>query len=152
MISFWLGLRGISEDIDRGAIGWHDGGNKRGEGIELGLFTWLRREFVGQDSFGNRYYREKRGNSSLERRWVVYKGLAEASKIPCDWHGWIHHTFSWPPCAQNTKRRPWEKKHLPNLTGTPYAYKPSQKRLKTSTTQGYKAWRPSKGTHENKSS
>ena len=61
------------------------------------LFTWLNGERVGTDSFGNHYYREKKrralvkggGFNSRERRWVIYSGRAEATKVPAEWHGWI---------------------------------------------------------------
>ena len=26
-----------------------------------------------------------------------YNGLVEASKVPADWHGWLHHTETSPP-------------------------------------------------------
>ena len=42
-------------------------------------------ERVGEDEFGNRYYRTKGGKIDpalgFERRWVIYNGYAEASKI-----------------------------------------------------------------------
>ena len=50
------------------------------------LWTTLYGEFVGDDEFGNRYYRTKNGKIDptlgFERRWVIYAGIAEASKIP----------------------------------------------------------------------
>ena len=66
------------------------------------LFTWWKGERVGTDEFGNRYYREKPGRQlrpgggrdSRERRWVLYKGEAEASKVPPEWHAWLHHTVN----------------------------------------------------------
>ena len=46
------------------------------------LFTLLKGEQVGKDTQGNAYYRSKRTASSLrEKRWVVYEGKAEASRI-----------------------------------------------------------------------
>ena len=64
------------------------------------LFTWWRGELAGTDAYGNRYYREKNrgaivkggGIDSRERRWVMFQGAAEASKVPPEWHGWLHHT------------------------------------------------------------
>ena len=56
------------------------------------LFTLMRGEFVGTDSAGNKYYRDRRRPAGRrERRWVVYKGAAEASTVTADWHGWLHH-------------------------------------------------------------
>ena len=34
------------------------------------------------------------------RRWVVYHGVAEGSRVTPDWHGWLHHTFDEPPTTQ----------------------------------------------------
>src|SRR3979490_2098821 len=53
------------------------------------LFSGLA---VGEDAFGNRYYQTKGG----VRRWVIYSGTVEASRVPPDWHGWLHHTFENP--------------------------------------------------------
>ncbi len=103
-------------------------------GITLGtkLFTWLRGELVGTDQFGNRYYRDRRrpplkrggGRESRERRWVLYNGEPEASRVPPEWHGWLHHTFAEPPQNGGKPKYPWQKEHQPNLTGTPAAYRP----------------------------
>ena len=60
------------------------------------IMTWLTGEFVGEDKFGNRYYQTKGG----KRRWVIYNGTVEASRVPPDWHGWLHHTFREPPTVQ----------------------------------------------------
>lgn len=84
------------------------------------LTTWFSGVLVGKDTFGNRYYRNKAGT----RRWVIYNGTVEASRIPPDWHGWLHHTFKLPPTEAPLKIKPWEKVHQPNLTGTEGAYHP----------------------------
>jgi NADH:ubiquinone oxidoreductase subunit len=92
--------------------------------------TWQIRKsgrLVGRDEFGNRYYetRAKRWNyDGRNRRFVIYKGYAEASKVSPDWHGWLHHTFAEPPTRAPLPRRPWERDHLPNLTGTRWAWRP----------------------------
>ena len=47
------------------------------------LFTRFHGVKVGQDSFGNVYYREKKpSNGVRERRWVIYGGEAEGSAVP----------------------------------------------------------------------
>jgi NADH:ubiquinone oxidoreductase subunit len=114
------------------------------------LWTWLYGEFVGEDEFGNRYYRTKGGQIDptlgLERRWVIYNGLAEASKVPPSWHGWLHHVVDAPPTQEQARSYPWEKPHRPNLTGTPAAYRPSGSTLaqgrRPKATGDYKAWVP----------
>jgi len=93
------------------------------------LGTWITTrlygELVGEDAAGNRYYRSRRQPLwGRERRWVIYDGYAEASKIPPEWHAWLHHTSEVPLIDAAKKARPWQKPHLPNLSGTPYAYRP----------------------------
>jgi NADH:ubiquinone oxidoreductase subunit len=119
------------------------------------LYTWLHGEFVGSDQFGNRYYREKgnrrpkrgAGMESRERRWVIYRGESEASKVPPEWHGWLHHTVK-DPAPSNVRRYAWQKEHLPNLTGTPFAYRPRGSLLRlgpenrSRATGDYEPWTP----------
>ena len=87
------------------------------------LWTWLYGEAVGEDEFGNRYYRTAAARSirtsAFERRWVIYNGYAEASTVPPSWHGWLHHTVDMPPTQESYKPRPWQKPHRANMTGTP---------------------------------
>jgi NADH:ubiquinone oxidoreductase subunit len=117
------------------------------------LYTWLKGELVGTDQFGNRYYREKGktsfkrggGRFSREKRWVIYQGVAEGSKVPPLWHAWLHHTTDNVPDARR-RRYPWEKEHEPNLTGTPLAYRPPGSVLRGGrrerATGDYEAWQP----------
>ena len=51
------------------------------------IYTILFGKFVGKDSFGNIYYNSKSG-----KRWVIYNGEVEASKIPNEWYSWMHYT------------------------------------------------------------
>lgn len=93
----------------------------------ISLYTWLcRTEYVGQDVIGNKYYRGKpRPGYKRERRWVIYKGEPEASMVPPEWHGWLHYqTDKVPDEKGGSHRRPWQKPHLPNVTGTNLAYRP----------------------------
>ena len=87
------------------------------------LWTWRFGELVGTDEQGNRYYRTKGRKIDptlgFERRWVIYNGLAEASRIPPEWHGWMHHTVDVAPTEESYTPREWQKPHVPNMTGTP---------------------------------
>jgi NADH:ubiquinone oxidoreductase subunit len=83
--------------------------------------TWWSGQFVGQDEFGNRYYQNRAGT----RRWLTYNGLVEASRVPPDWHGWLHFTFRDPPTVAPFRVKPWEIPYVPNMTGTEFAYRPS---------------------------
>jgi NADH:ubiquinone oxidoreductase subunit len=105
------------------------------------LDTWFRGQAVGTDSFGNRYYQSKDGR----RRWVLYNGTVEASRVPSDWHGWLHHTFKQPP-SDADKTRPWYKPSEPNLTGTEGAYFPpgalERGGMRAPATGDYEPWSP----------
>jgi NADH:ubiquinone oxidoreductase subunit len=112
-------------------------------------FTLSRRgQKVGQDMLGNRYYRAAAQKGyHHERRWVMYKGAPEASMVPPEWHGWLHHqTDAIPSNEAESFRRPWQKPHQPNLTGTSGAYRPPGHILeggkRDKATGDYKAWRP----------
>lgn len=107
------------------------------------LFTSRKGVKVGEDDQGNIYYQEKNG----KRRWVIYKnGPVEASRVPADWHGWLHYTIDDIPSEKPLPTKDWEKDHLPNLTGTADAYFPGGAEqaggTRAATTSDYEAWRP----------
>jgi len=56
--------------------------------------------------------------------WVVYKNKVESSKIPPEWHLWIHFLVKNAPSSKAINKFSWQKKHEENLTGTLKAYKP----------------------------
>lgn len=101
---------------------------------------------VGQDEFGNRYYLDRRTKGQKrERRWVIYKGISDASKVPPLWHGWLHRSLKDPPTTDNSRLYPWQKQHQPNLTGTSLAYLPPghpAKGQKRRHMEDYEAWSP----------
>ena len=111
------------------------------------LFTRRKGRLVGEDEQGNRYYEERktpRGRS--KRRWVIYAGTVEASRVPPDWHGWLHHTFAEPPTAAPLPRKAWERPHRANLSGTVFAWRPrgalSRSGKRAHATGDYDAWTP----------
>jgi len=101
---------------------------------------------VGADEQGNRYLEEtgRSGPNGMRRRFVIYHGIAEASRVTPDWHGWLHHTFDEPPTTAPLKRRAFEQNHVPNMTGTPLAYHPpgSLSRAAGGVPADYEAWSP----------
>lgn len=121
-----------------------------GQTMGTRFHTWRNGEFVGQDEFGNLYYRSK-GRAidpalGTERRWVIYNGVAEPSRTPPEWRGWLCHTYAKAPSEEAFPRRPWEKDHQENLTGTPRAYRPQGSTLgegqRPAATGDYVAWTP----------
>ncbi len=112
------------------------------------FFTFRKGKLVGEDEFGNRYYIQRKGVGPLgiPRRWVTFNGLAEASTVPADWHGWLHYTVDQLPNKEPYQPRHWQKRHSPNYTGTRKAYRPQGSLLAGTTSadapQTYEPWRP----------
>ena len=112
------------------------------------LHLYLKARLVGADNFGNRYYEERKARPGKPpRRYVRYNGLVEASKVPADWHGWLHHTEESPPPAEGYARHAWQQEHMPNTTGTKHAHRPAGHLLKggkrAAATGDYEPWTPS---------
>ena len=105
---------------------------------------------VGEDAFGNTYWEAKDDSDSYDkgrkRRWVIYQGYADASKVPAEWHGWLHYTFDELPTDDPLPRKVWERDHEPNLTGTLNAWRPkgslSRSGQRPHATGDYEAWKP----------
>jgi NADH:ubiquinone oxidoreductase subunit len=101
---------------------------------------------VGEDEQGNRYFQERRASrDGRPRRYVLYNGVAEASRVPPDWHGWLHYTIDEPPTVAPLRRQAWERPHRPNMTGTIYAYRPQGSLAREGEPHGepdYEAWTP----------
>ena len=82
------------------------------------IYTLFTGKFVGNDQFGNKYYSNSKG-----KRWVIYKNNIESSKIPPEWHLWIHYQTHNKP-SDKINSYSWQKKYEENLTGTKRAHKP----------------------------
>ncbi len=104
------------------------------------IWTWRKGEKVGEDAAGNVFYR----TADDQRRWVIYNGEAEASRVSPEWHGWLHRTWEAPPTEVPLARKDWEKPHQENLTGSALAYAPpgSIRRGTPEPRSDYEAWRP----------
>lgn len=111
------------------------------------LFTCLHGVKVGEDQFGNRYFRSRRTpQGARERRWVLYKDMPDPTSVPPEWHGWLHHGFAEPLPKESAYHKPWQRPHQPNLTGTEAAYLPpghaTRGGHRAKTTSDYQAWNP----------
>ena len=83
------------------------------------LFTWRFGNEVGRDDMGNVYYRSKKG-----RRWVVYPGDNDGSRVPPGWQLWLKGTIDELPAEALPPVREWQKEPEPNATGTMAAFRP----------------------------
>ena len=113
-----------------------------GQTMGTRFHTWRKGELVGEDEAGNRYFRERNG----KRRWVIYNGVADASKIAPGWHGWMHYRTDVPPTDESYVPKDWQKPHQENLTGTSGAYFPKGSLVtgdhRPDVTGDYEAWIP----------
>jgi NADH:ubiquinone oxidoreductase subunit len=119
------------------------------DGATIGTLFWSWRNGtqVGTDAQGNRYFRSKaKKNGARERRWVIYEGANDASRVPAEWHGWLHGAFDDVPESNLPPAHIWEVDYTPNATGTAQAYRPAGalemggRRARAS--GDYEAWSP----------
>ncbi len=101
------------------------------------FYTTFFGKLVGKDEFGNKYYKNNKG-----KRWVIYNGEVNASKITSDWFSWIHHTTNTIPSEKNQKKYSWQKPHIENKTGTGESYKPNKISKKGKDFKKYETWKP----------
>ncbi|MDR0484497.1 MAG: NADH-ubiquinone oxidoreductase subunit NDUFA12 family protein [Alphaproteobacteria bacterium] len=92
---------------------------------------------VGSDDFGNIYYYSKYKLFGRERRWVMYKGSKEPSKVPDYWEVWLRHISDKP--LDISSKNDWQKQHLPNLSGTSFANM-YHKNKQIKNANSYQAW------------
>ena len=116
------------------------------------LFTWwtgqtfgtwlqtLRAQEVGRDADGNRYY-QRDGH-----RWVLYATDNDSSRVPPEWHLWLHHTRADAPSQQPLPVKAWEKPWRPNPTGSAQAEMPigalTAGKVRAASAADYRAWSP----------
>ena len=99
-------------------------------GINLNPFTWwtgaswgtilygLRgKRQVGEDSLGNTYWEGGRDTAGNPRRWVIYNGANDSSRVPPGWNAWLRGTIDAVPEKALPPRRPFEQPPSANLTG-----------------------------------
>ena len=112
------------------------------------IFTWWNHQtlgtrftifffgkFVGKDSHGNKYYQTKKG-----KRFVIYNGEVDASKIPNEWYSWMHFMPNKIENSHELEKYNWQKPHQSNLTGTEKAYYPN-KNKNNAIKKKYKSWK-----------
>jgi NADH:ubiquinone oxidoreductase subunit len=116
-----------------------------GAGWSTSLFTRRMGNRVGVDELGNVYFESKKPVSGQVRRWVIYQGPNDASRVPPAWFGWLHHQTDIVPDDLPTPK-PWVREPLPNLTGTGEAYRPQgaleRGGVRAAATGDYEAWSP----------
>jgi NADH:ubiquinone oxidoreductase subunit len=116
---------------------WWDGAT-----VGTALFTRRHGRQVGTDALGNVYYEAKKGG----RRWVIYNGANDASRIPPDWYSWMHRQIEGLPDEALPPPPKFLKEPKPNRTGTAEAYRPpgalERGGQRAAASGDYQAWTP----------
>jgi NADH:ubiquinone oxidoreductase subunit len=122
--------------IFRKIFTWWDGAT-----IGTSLQIWRQGHKIGSDSLGNHYFGSKSG-----RRWVVYDGANDPSRLPPEWYAWLHHQIDDVPDQALPPPPKFLKEPTGNLTGTPRAYRPSgameRGGVRQAASGDYEAWTP----------
>ena len=104
-------------------------------GILGKIFTWWDGATIGTSLFtarkGSKVGEDHQGN---------------ASNVPSEWHGWLHHSYDEVPESHLPPPRIWEVDYTPNATGTVAAYRPQgaleRGGQRAAATGDYEAWSP----------
>ena len=114
-------------------------------GATIGTSLWssLHGEEVGRDEAGNIYYRHKKDPA---RRWVIYEGANDGSRVPPAWQAWLRGTIADLPEKALPPIRKFQRKPEPNLTGTMAAFRPDgalgSGKVRPAATGDYQPWTP----------
>lgn len=131
-------------------------------GVIKNIFTWwdgatfgtwlgtrMRGARVGEDALGNAYYQGGAQTDGKPRRWVMYAGANDPSRVPPEWYGWLLGQIDEVPDRALPPAKPWIAPPTPNLTGTALAYRPAGALEKgghrSPSTGDYEAWSPDQG-------
>lgn len=114
--------------------------------IPLRLKTRLVGVAAGEDSCGQKYFRSRfKDWAGREERWVLFKGEAEASRIPPEGRAFLQHRCASLLPSGGKGGYGGAKPHLPNLTGSDAALLPPGHALRLEATRKKRpswAWNP----------
>ena len=114
-----------------------------GATVGTSLVTRMRGDEVGRDEAGNVYYQHKKNPA---RRWVIYEGSNDGSRVPPGWSAWLRGTIAEVPGQGLPERRSFETKPEANLTGTMAAFRPDgalgSGKVRPAATGDYLPWTP----------
>ena len=97
---------------------------------------------VGKDQFGNIFYESIKLSRHFNRnmRWVVYKGIPEATKIQVEWYCWLHHQSKQSPTENRLKTHICTKLRKINFTES--NNQPSLSMCISKSYKIYTSWKP----------
>ena len=126
-------------------MGWLANAFTWWNGASWGTTIFSRRhgKEVGRDDEGNVYFQ---GRKDPARRWVIYNGSNDGSRVPPNWQLWLRGSIEELPGEALPPARPFQRKPTPNLTGTMDAFRPGgalgTNRVRPASTGDYEPWTP----------
>ena len=126
-------------------MGWFANAFTWWNGASWGTSIVTRRhgKEVGRDEAGNLYFQHK---GDPGRRWVMYAGDNDGSRVPPNWQAWLRGTIDDLPEKSLPPKRNWELEPIANRTGSDEAWRPSgslrAQGVRAATTGDYSAWTP----------
>ena len=107
------------------------------------IFSRRHGREVGRDDEGNVYFQ---GRKDPARRWVIYNGSNDGSRVPPAWQLWLRRSIEELPSEALPPARRFQRKPTPNLTGTMEAFRPDgalgTNRVRPASTGDYEPWTP----------
>ena len=126
-------------------MGWLANAFTWWNGASWGTAIFSRRHGreVGRDDSGNVYFQHRK---DPRRRWVIYDGANEASRVPPGWQLWLRGTIDALPSESLPPVRKFQVEPTPNLTGTMAAFRPGgaleSGTVRPASTGDYEPWIP----------
>ena len=95
-------------------------------------------EKVGEDEYGNQFFELKQKDYlGRKKRYCLYHGSVEASKISPEWHPFMHYQIDAKDVCQTFKQYKWQKSYVPDVTLSEVKYLPKNHQLYNSKTSLY---------------
>jgi NADH:ubiquinone oxidoreductase subunit len=108
------------------------------------VFTWWNGATVGTALWTRMHGDEDKTNPA--RRWVIYDGANDGSRVPPDWQLWLRGTIADLPAKGLPPVRRFQQKPTPNMTGTMAAFRPDgalgSGKVRPAATGDYEPWIP----------
>ena len=126
-------------------MGWLANAFTWWNGASWGTAIFSRRHGleVGRDDEGNVYFQ---GRKDPARRWVIYNGSNDGSRVPPNWQLWLRGSIEDLPGKALPPARNFQQKPTANLTGTMEAFRPGgslgTNRVRPASTGDYEPWTP----------
>ena len=80
---------------------------------------------VGEDEYGNQFFELNRKDYlGRKKRYCLYKGIPEASKISPEWHPFMHYQIDAKNVRTTFKQYKWQKPYVPDTTLSKNKYLP----------------------------